>query len=192
MNEQDLRPWLIRMSQGDEEALQVVFEATRAHTYRMVYFLAANKQDTDDMVSEVYLELIRCMSNYNREQPFMPWFNGLIVRQVRNWKRRIRRSLRLMERVKISDQLAVSPYKADPLDVVHDGLELLPVVNHLSHKLREVIVLRYYQDYTLEAIAQLLNIPLGTVKSRHRLALAKLRKHVSHTIEERGESTYVH
>ncbi|OPA79220.1 RNA polymerase [Paenibacillus selenitireducens] len=192
MNEQDLRPWLIRMSQGEEEALHVVFEATRAHTYRMVYFLAANKQDTDDIVSEVYMELIRCMSKYNQEQPFMPWFNGIIVRQVRNWKRRIWRSLRLMERVKSAEQLVASPYMEDPFDGIHGGQELLPLVNHLSQKLREVIVLRYYQDYTLEAIAQLLNIPLGTVKSRHRLALEKLRHHVSHTMKERGESTYVH
>ncbi|WP_244297266.1 hypothetical protein [Brevibacillus antibioticus] len=52
------------------------------------------------MMSEVYVELIRSIDRYDVELPFIPWFNGLIVRQVRNWNRSIWRRFRLLERVK--------------------------------------------------------------------------------------------
>ena len=54
--------------------------------------------------------------------------------------------------------------------------EMLAHVDRLSLKLREVIVLRYYQDCSYEEIAASLNIPVGTAKSRHHLAIQRLRE----------------
>ncbi|WP_236841251.1 sigma factor [Brevibacillus formosus] len=92
MKEENIKPWLIRMRQGEEEAFQEVYQATRTYAYNLIYFLAPHKQEVDDMLSEVYVELIRSIDRYDVEQPFIPWFNGLIVRQVRNWNRRIWRN----------------------------------------------------------------------------------------------------
>jgi RNA polymerase sigma-70 factor (ECF subfamily) len=175
MKDLDLNPWLIRMSQGDQEAFQVVYESTRDHAYKLIYYLAANKQDIGDIMSEVYMELLRCAGNYRAEHKFSSWFNGLIVRQVRNWQRKSWLRFRLVERVKSfaydpSDRSAESSISA-----LGDRLELIPLVETLPLKLKEVVVLRYFQDCSLEEIAQLLKIPIGTVKSRHHVALKKLR-----------------
>lgn len=176
MKDLDLNPWLIRMSQGDEQAFQVVYEATRDHAYRLISYLAPSKQDAPDIMSEVYLELFRSLKNYDVEQNFNSWFNGLIVRQVRNWKRKEWRLFRIAEKLKLTTSKSSDPAAELQLLVLNDQLELLPILQTLSLKFREVIVLRYYQDCSLEEISELLKIPLGTVKSRHHHALKQLRR----------------
>ncbi|MHA6531686.1 sigma-70 family RNA polymerase sigma factor [Paenibacillus sp. BAC0078] len=176
MKDLDLNPWLIRMSQGDEQAFQVVYEATRDHAYRLISYLAPSKQDVPDIMSEVYLELFRSLKNYDVEQNFTSWFNGLIVRQVRNWKRKEWRLFRIAEKLKLTTSKSSDPAAELQLLVLNDQLELLPILQTLSLKFREVIVLRYYQDCSLEEISELLKIPLGTVKSRHHHALKQLRR----------------
>ncbi|WP_019914674.1 sigma-70 family RNA polymerase sigma factor [Paenibacillus sp. HW567] len=176
MKDLDLNPWLIRRSQGDEQAFQVVYEATRDHAYRLISYLAPSKQDTPDIMSEVYLELFRSLKNYDAGQNFTSWFNGLIVRQVRNWKRKEWRLFRIAEKLKLTTSKSSDPAAELQLLVLDDQLELLPILQTLSLKFREVIVLRYYQDCSLEEISELLKIPLGTVKSRHHHALKQLRR----------------
>ncbi|MBN3524173.1 sigma-70 family RNA polymerase sigma factor [Paenibacillus apiarius] len=191
MKESDLKPWLIRMSQGDAEAFQYVYRSTRDHAYRLIYFLAPYKQDAGDIMSEVYLELFRSLSKYDAEQPFQAWFNGLIVRQVRSWKRSAWRRFRLLERVATGFDAPRHNDMEEHVLALSDQLEVMPAVEKLSQKLKEVIVLRYYQDCSMEDIAVILQIPAGTVKSRHHLALKRLR----HLLEVRNagkeSSTYV-
>jgi len=182
MKKIDLSPWLIRMSQGDEEAFRTVYEATREHAYRLIYYLSPSKEDVGDIMSEVYIELLRSVEKYRPEQPFAAWFNGLILRQVRNWKRKNWRLYRIVERLKLLADTSFDRKAEAQLTAVGDQMELLPILDTLPYKAKEIIVLRYYQDCSLEEISDLLNIPLGTVKSRHHHALKQLR----HRFEEIG------
>lgn len=191
IEEAQLRIYLSRMMERDEEAFHSLYEATRDHTYRMAYCLVGEERDAEDVMSEAYMALFRSLPTYDFGKPFLPWFNGLIIRQARNWKRRAWRRFRLLEKARMvwtpdatGDDTAIA--------TIGQQDELLPFVNGLAHKFREVIVLRYYQDYSLETIAEVLDIPLGTVKSRHHAALKKLRARFEACSGERGVSRYVH
>jgi RNA polymerase sigma-70 factor, ECF subfamily len=59
-------------------------------------------------------------------------------------------------------------------------------------KLKEVVVLRYYQDLTLEEIAHLVKVPIGTVKSRHHHALKRLRQMYSQREQRKERDDYVY
>lgn len=191
MEERLLRAWVVRMCEGDETAFQALFEATRAHTYSMIYYLVGSEKEAEDVMSEVYIALFRSLPQYDTGRPFLPWFNGLIIRQVRSQKRKIWRSFRLLEKAKTAGHRGEGA--VDPeLEAIDHKDEILPYVKELSHKLQEVIVLRYYQDYSLETIAEVLDLPIGTVKSRHHAALKKLRLHMGALANERGVSMYVH
>ncbi|MCG7408215.1 sigma-70 family RNA polymerase sigma factor [Paenibacillus sp. ACRRX] len=192
MKELNITPLIIRMRAGDTDAFQQLYHETKDYTYRLIYFLAPNKQDTADMMSEVYLELFRAWDKYDPEQPFYAWMNGIIVRQVRSWNRGVWRRFRLLERVKSHGAELPPTGMDDHLYALHAQMEVLPVVELLSQKLKEVIVLRYVHDYTLQDIAMILDIPVGTVKSRHHLALKQLRRHMDERKAERGETSYVH
>ena len=192
MKDQDLQPWLIRMSQGDETAFRVVYEETKDQAYRLIYYLAPNKDDAADLMSEVYMALLGGIGGYKPELPFRSWFNGLIVRQVRNWRRRSWQRFRILEKAKAMLGASADRSMEDYAQTLGERDELIPALRTLSHKLKEVIILRYYQDYSLEEISQLLRIPVGTVKSRHHHALKQLRGRMERRGEEGEGTNYVY
>jgi RNA polymerase sigma-70 factor (ECF subfamily) len=118
----------------------------------------------------------RSVSAYDPQQNFGSWFSGLIVRQVRSWKRKEWRLFRITEKLRLSNPKPADYAAESRFMALDDQLELLPVLQTLPLKLKEIIVLRYYQDCSLAEISALLNIPLGTVKSRHHHALKQLRR----------------
>lgn len=192
MKDIDWSPWLIRMSQGDEEAFRTVYQATRDHAYRLIHYLSPCKEDVGDIMSEVYIQLMKSADKYRSEQPFAAWFNGLIVRQVRNWKRKSWRIFRTVEKLRTvagqsSDGIAEAQFSA-----VNDRMDLRALLETLPHKAREILVLRYYQDCSLEEIAGILNIPLGTVKSRHHHALNRLRRRFEEIQDGKERNGYVY
>ncbi len=176
MQDHEIHPWLTRMIQGDSEAFHRIYECTKDDVYRLLYFLLKHKEDAGDVMSEVYLNLHQSLPSYNFEQPFQYWLNGLVIRQANNWKRKIWRKIRLFDRAKMYAVESVGVQSEERYLARERRSEMIDLVNKLPYKLREVIVLRHYRDCSLEDIAGILRIPLGTVKSRHHSAIRKLRQ----------------
>ncbi|AWP30488.1 RNA polymerase sigma factor [Paenibacillus vortex V453] len=187
MNDKELLPWLEQAKLGDESAFQLVYQATHQDVYRTVAFLVYNKQDIEDIVNEVYMRMWRSMDKYDPNRPFRFWLHGITVRLVQDWKRKAWRRIRLFER---NRQTTCEPFDWTDNAVLRSETqhELFSLVRQLSYKLRVVVILRYFHDYALEEIADMLQIPVGTVKSRHHLALKELRKRFEMT----GGDAYVH
>lgn len=192
MKDVDWSPLLIRMSKGDEEDFRTIYELTRDHAYRLIYYLGANKDEIDDIMSEIYIQFVRSADNFRSDQSFISWFNGLVIRQVRNWKRKKWRVYRIVEKVKLLAPVSLDRAAESRFAEVGDQMELIAMLNKLPQKSREIIVLRYYQDCTLEEISELLNIPLGTVKSRHHYALKQLRRQFDAIPNQEERKNYVY
>ncbi|MBD3920592.1 sigma-70 family RNA polymerase sigma factor [Paenibacillus sp. PR3] len=175
-HEIEVQPWLERMLKGDTGAFREMYAHIHPHVYRTVSFMAGSKDDIGDIVNEVYIALFQALPTYKPDQPFRPWLNGIIARQTSNWRRRLWRRMRLADR---NRTLFVEPPRTEPGDGLFEAeqnKELLQHVGRLSLRLRQIIVLRYYQDHSYVEIADVLDIPVGTVKSRHHAAIAKLRR----------------
>lgn len=187
MNDHELLPWLEKATLGDEFAFKLVYQATHQDVYRTVAFLVYNKQDIEDVVNEVYMQMWRSFHTYDPSRPFRYWLHGITVRQVQDWKRKAWRRIRLFERNRL---MARERFEWADQAVLQSEMqhELLSCVRQLSYKLRVVVILRYFHDYALEEIADMLQIPSGTVKSRHHLAMKELRKRFELT----GGDVYVH
>ncbi|SDW81009.1 sigma-70 family RNA polymerase sigma factor [Paenibacillus sp. CF384] len=187
MNDKELIPLLRNATLGDESAFQLVYQATHQDVYRTVAFLVYNKQDIEDIVNEVYLRMWRSFHTYDSSRPFRFWLHGITVHQVQDWKRKAWRRIRLLERNRQTTGEAIDWTDKTVLqsEMQH---ELFSHVRQLSYKLRVVIILRYLHDYTLEEIAAMLQIPVGTVKSRQHLALKELRNRFKST----GGDAYVY
>lgn len=187
MNDKELLPWLEKATNGDESAFELVYQATHEDVYRTVAFLVYNKQDIEDIVNEVYMRMWRSFHNYDPSRPFRFWLHGITVRLVQDWKRKAWRRTRLFER---NRQMTCEEFVWTDKAVLQSEMQhdLFSLVRQLSYKLRVVVILRYYHDYALEEIADMLQIPVGTVKSRHHLAMKELRKRFEMT----GGDAYVH
>lgn len=176
MTEPLLYESLRQMAAGSKEAFRVVYEHSKEEVYRTVSLLVNNKQDVNDVVNEVYAEMLKSLSKYQFDRPFRAWLTGLTIRQVHNWNRKLWRRFRIHERnARMEVHVPVADTESLYLLSEHRG-ELIRLVQGLSYKHRSVIVLCYYHEYSFEEIAELLNIPIGTVKSRHHTALNRLRQ----------------
>ncbi|UKS25785.1 sigma-70 family RNA polymerase sigma factor [Paenibacillus sp. HWE-109] len=176
MNEQELHERIKRMCEGDEESFRQVYEHIKLHVYRTVSLLVRNPADVNDVVSEIFTELFRSMPNYRYNKPFRSWLNGLIIRQASSWNRSLWRSFRLLDR---SKHLNVSEPSVNVDDHILQDEEhqfLINLIIKLPYKQKSVLILRYFQDYSFEEMADMLNIPVGTVKSRHHSAIRTLRQ----------------
>jgi len=187
MNDKELIPWLKKATYGDESAFQLVYQATHQDVYRTVAFLVVNKQDIEDIVNEVYMRMWRSFHTYDPNRPFRFWLHGIIVRLVQDWKRKTWRRIRLFERNRQLNCQQQFDWTDKAVLQSETQYELLSLIRQLSYKLRVVVILRYFHDYTLEEIADMLQIPVGTVKSRQHLALKQLRKRCERT----GGDVYV-
>ena len=187
MNDKELISWIEKAALGDESSFQLVYQATNQDVYRTVAFLVYNKQDIEDIVNEIYLRMWRSFHTYDPNRPFRYWLHGITVRQVQDWKRKTWRRIRLFER---NRQMTFEQFEWTDKIVLQSEMqhELFSVVRQLSYKLRVVVILRYFHDYALVEIADMLQIPVGTVKSRHHLALKELRKRFEMT----GGDVYVY
>ncbi|OFD42532.1 sigma-70 family RNA polymerase sigma factor [Bacillus mycoides] len=180
MDEVELKEWLYKMESGDQEAFQVICKLTSKDIYRTVVFLLGNQhQDVDDIVNEVYIKMWKSVTNYDMNRSFRFWLHGLVVKQVQDWRRKSWRRFRIFEKKKM--------YEQDRSYIMDEGIlhketrsELVEVVQKLSYKHREVVIMRYFHEYSLDEISALLQIPVGTVKSRLHIALKRLRTEMEH------------
>ena len=176
MTEEEMYGCLQRLQEGDREAFTAVHDSIKQQVYGTVCLLVDRHSDVADVVNEIYIELFRCLPQYDGKRPFRAWLNGLIVRQCSNWNRRSWRRLRILVRSRENAAAVLFPGADIPLIEQEQRGELLQLVAGLPPKLRSVVVLRYYGECSFDEIAAALNIPLGTAKSRHHKALRKLRE----------------
>ncbi|AIQ45400.1 RNA polymerase sigma factor [Paenibacillus sp. FSL R7-0273] len=170
---------------GSVEAYGELYEATIRDVYRTVRFLVSEPVNAEDIVQEVYVELYRSLGRYDHSREFRPWLTGLVMRQIQAYRRRGWRHFRLLRRAEQTAERMEHDFAGEVVDRISNRA-LLMAVNHLPFKLKQVVILHYLQEYSQEEIAAILEIPLGTVKSRIHAALQKLRrKHQADTIQYR-------
>ena len=106
---------------------------------------------------------MRALDRFDHRRPFGPWLHRIVVNRAIDWARA--RALR--PEAEAVDVPATEPPERDD--------ELLRELDRLSPEHRAVIVLRYLLDYTPGEIAELLELPRGTVNSRLRRGLDNLK-----------------
>lgn len=193
VEDKELDYWLQRLCEDAPEAFHEVYVRVNPQIYQTVYFLIRNKNETEDVVSEIYMALFQVLPGYDRSKPFRPWLNGLIIRQTSNWKRRMWRKVRLG--LRLASQWGHEPQERNIPEQwafrSENRDEMLSLLDKLSMKLKEVVVLRYYQECSFEEIASILNVPVGTVKSRHHAAIQRLRSLAEESSSKEEASVHV-
>lgn len=150
-----------------------LFNKYSSMVYRTAYFLTKSKYMADDITQETFIRIMKKFHLYNPEKPIEPW----IYRITMNITRNMIRKQKLLNIVGVNSQ-GIEEVEDKILKSEQEN-ELWEEINHLSYKSKEVIVLHYYSELTLEEVAETLKIPIGTCKSRLNYGLEKLRKSIS-------------
>ncbi|HEX8065325.1 MAG TPA: sigma-70 family RNA polymerase sigma factor [Thermoleophilaceae bacterium] len=154
---------LVRDAQnGSSEALELLFRRHWRTTHRAAYLVVHDSAAAEDIAQEAFLAAIRALDRFDRRRPFGPWLNRIAVNRAIDWSRA--RALR----GEVAADAAPEPAGPPPAE---RSEELVAALAALSPEHRAVVVLRYLLEYTPGEIAQLLDLPRGTVNSRLRRAL---------------------
>ncbi len=189
---ENIRHWIDRHLEGDPQAFEQIYERTSLNVYRLVYFLLGREEEADDVVQDVYVQLFRNFHKYDRERPFEKWLNGIAVRQVGDYRRKRWKLTRLLMKARrFEGPEGAGDFAGEVVDNVANE-QLLRQIQTLPQKLRTVVVLHYWNECTHAEIADMLDVPVGTVKSRLHAGLAKLRqkqafRNLSMAKEAKGE-----
>jgi RNA polymerase sigma-70 factor (ECF subfamily) len=171
-----------RYRAGEEGAFADLFHQYKTLVYRTAYLLLGDAQAAEDALQEVFVKVYRSLDTFDPEKgAFTTWLRRITINYCLNVRRkRPASSLEtLASKLSLS---AATPQSLLPEELVisQEQVETLwQAVQHLSLPLRVVVILRYYQELPYQEIAQVLNIPLGTVKWRIHEALQVLRQELA-------------
>jgi RNA polymerase sigma-70 factor (ECF subfamily) len=145
----------------------------RAH--RAAFLLGAG-EESDDVVQEAFVKAFRHLSRFRAGEPFGPWLLRIVANETRNLTRSRRRRAALVMRLPGAESDgAAANGPVDEVLAAELRAELMAAVNALPDRERRVLVCRYFLDLSEAETAQLLEWPLGSVKSRTSRALHRLR-----------------
>jgi RNA polymerase sigma-70 factor, ECF subfamily len=165
---------LVRAAQrGSTDAVEELFRRHWPRAHRTAYLVVHDDEAAEDIAQEAFLSAVRALDRFDRRRPFGPWLHRITVNRAIDFARA--RTLR-------GEQILASAQEAPalPRDTISD--ELLMALRELDPEHRAVVVLRYVLEYTPGEIAGMLELPRGTVNSRLRRGLDRLRL----AIEEAG------
>jgi len=161
----DERAWVRGAQAGSASDLDALFRAHWAPAYRAAYLVVHDAAAAEDIAQEAFLAALRALDRFDRRRPFGPWLHRIVVNRAIDWARA--RALRA--EVAFVETPARARERRDPEEVA-------VALASLSPEHRAVIVLRYLLDYTPGEIAELLELPRGTVNSRLRRALDRMQE----------------
>jgi len=162
---------MLEVSGGSETAFT---ELVQRHQKSLLNFFARMGASTEceDLVQETFVRLFRYRKSYRSTARFATFLYHLARNAMADHGRKVVR----IERLAVAFQNEVDAASQSTMGREGDSIDVEAALNQLSPKLREVIVLNIYQGLRYQEVADVLEIPLGTVKSRINLALTALKE----------------
>lgn len=150
---------------SDQEFVSFVKE-NQARFYRLAFSYVKNSDDALDVVQEAVLKAYEKRHTLRHEETMRTWFYRILINTSID-------ALRHKQRILYTD--AVPEESGGPETGVLDTMALSEALERLNPELKSVVLLRFFEDMKLSEIAQVLGVPLSTVKNRLYRALSLLR-----------------
>lgn len=146
---------------------------------RLCLSLCNQKSDAEDLYQTTWEKAIKNIRKYNKDKPFDKWLFTICVNTHKDTVKSPphRKILSFNKTEDLEFTLNSIPDSVAPYD---EFLSLHQALKNLSLEKRQVVALYYFKDYSTKEVAEILNIPEGTVKSRLSAARQELRKELNH------------
>ena len=166
-----LAPLAERVRTGDAGAFRQLVEATSQRLYRLAIHLMRDPDEADEVVQETFIRAWQRRGDLRDPGAVMPWLSRIARNAARDrlrwWRRRPERARAEAEPV------SAAPAADQELIGAERAADLRRALDVLSEKHRVILLLREVEDMSYEQIAELLEVPVGTVESRlHRARTA--------------------
>jgi RNA polymerase sigma-70 factor (ECF subfamily) len=162
-----------RTLDGEAEAFSILVRRWEKKVYGLAYRMLGHYEDARDASQEIFLTVYRNLGKFRGEAKFSSWLYRIALNCVNNRLRsRAAQTVSLNEAAEISVE-----------DPTHDDIERQQLIHRvrtalraLPFEMRQVIIMKEYEGLTFKEIAEILNIPESTAKTRLYTGLDQLRK----------------
>ena len=189
--------WVIaRARRGEDSAFAELLHRYRAPVFNLCLRMLKNRDDAEDVAQDVFIKVFSMLERYDERYAFRSWLFKIAANQCIDFIRTNRvKLLRLDEPVhyrgeEIERQL---PDDAPGPDEALQSREVASLLRQITDELpphyKAMIVLRHQEQLSYEEIAQLMELPLGTVKARIHRARAMMKDKLS---KRRGVGPLLH
>jgi RNA polymerase sigma-70 factor, ECF subfamily len=161
---------------GDRKAFEVLLDRYEARVYRLALRYADCVADAEDLTQEVFLGIYRNIGGFRGAAALSTWIYRVAVNHCLEYRRRKRPETVVYDD---DDELPTMDWRHDPVQVSTKNdiaAQLERALEHLTPIHRDVVVLHEIQGLTYQECADVLEIPVGTVKSRLFNAFCRLRE----------------
>jgi RNA polymerase sigma-70 factor, ECF subfamily len=160
--------------EGDAAAWHTLFRRYQLPLYVYVIELLHNEQTALDVVQETFINATRYIGSLREDRKFGSWLFSIAHQKVQQHWRKPRRDEPLPEEHE-EDFIAEDELPADLLIRAEQEEELMSLMNQLSEAHRSVLLLHFIEAFSLEEIASVTGVSVGTVKSRLHYAKKSMR-----------------
>ncbi len=156
------------VKKGRKEAYQEIVSRYMKTAYYIALGFVHNQQDALDISQEAFIKAFRRIKSFDEEKPFFPWFYKLMKNLCIDHLKRTSR----MREIPIDGIQVLDEEKEDRemKKALWKGIE------ELSFEQREVIILRYFREFSYQEIAEIIDKPIGTVMSSLYYAKKRLKE----------------
>ncbi|UCE97420.1 MAG: RNA polymerase sigma factor [Dehalococcoidia bacterium] len=159
---------------GDLSSFEELFRKYEKLVFKNAFLITGSMDKAEEVVQDVFLSIWRYRETFDsKKAKFATWLHHITVNECLRKKKQTYETI-LFDKLDIPDKACLQP---EELLITKSEYEsLLKMLRELNKKHRLVVVLKYFNDLSYAEIAEVLNIPLGTVKSRLNHALSCIKE----------------
>jgi RNA polymerase sigma-70 factor (ECF subfamily) len=155
-----------RFRAGDHEAFANLVRRHERRVYNLAYRMIGRAEDARDVTQETFLSCFRKLDSFRGDSAFSTWLYRIAANATYD-------TLRRKTPVPLASEDLVPPPAPDLAETASTAIDVQRALMLVPHDFRAVLVMHDVQGYPYEDIAEVLELPLGTVKSRlHRARVA--------------------
>jgi len=189
---------LERYSEGDERAFRELVSRYKNSLYAFLKRFLNQRDLIEDVFQETFLQLFTSRESFDPERPLRPWLFTIAANKAKDALRKRQRSSAVPigtisdgQQASFDDVLnSLSSVETRPYETLERGElaeRVREVVANMPESAREILILAYFNKFSYKQMAQILSIPIGTVKSRLHTAVNRFAKEYKAAITSRKE-----
>jgi RNA polymerase sigma-70 factor, ECF subfamily len=166
-----------RIAGGSQEAAGILFDRYWVTAWRAAFAITGSREAADDVAQDAFQRVISKARHFDSTRPFEPWLRRVVVNTALDRHRREARWAELPSSETADDHAGSTGEVNDRLSVA---------LSRLPYDQRLAVVLRFALGYQHDEIAEMLDVPVGTVASRLGRATKRLRTQMEMSNESRA------
>jgi len=178
---------LERYSQGDESAFGEIVNRYKDGLYAFLRRFLNQNDVIEDVFQETFLQLFSSRESFDTDRPLRPWLYTIAANKAKDALRKQKRTPAMTigtiveeEKMSFGDMLntlssdTTLPYES--LERDETAAMVRKIIADMPENMREILILAYFNKFSYKQMAEILSIPIGTIKSRLHTAVGRFAK----------------